>query len=684
MKEGHVRSRNTVTVFVGAAGTGKTCSKHLLMNEKPPEMRVSTPMTERPVKVMKIHNIDGSKWRRLSPADQKEILAQFMVNIPAGTGEASDKEAIPTTIVDEANAMKSSSEAPHGKSLSSKQAKEIPPSMPKGGSTSVAESATIEQVEALLESSTFQTEIARLIELLSDTEAPLEVSLVYLTDSGGQPQFHEVLPIFLRRTSVYIFVMKLSESLDEQPLVEYFDDNGDVICKPYTAAHTNMQIMRHCIRTMQSHKFRKAAGKAPNLVFIGTHKDQEHLCPETREVKNQKLAEMLLPEFQDEVVYSNLVKRELIFPLNAKSPGEKEQEVAKNIREIIMSMCTAEPDEIPLRWYCLELKLQEIAKALGRGVMSKDECFAVACTLHFDTESFEAALQYLDELNIIFYYPDILPNTVFTDSQVLIAIASELVKFSHELRAGSLVMACEGKYRKFQDYALVTVGLLRSFNKHYFDNIFTPNDLVKLFRALLVFADFSDQEYFMPCLLQIISPEEVAKHQVNSSAATVPLPLILRFPPGVPPLGIFCSLVVYLLSDSNRSPSQWKLKLDPSKKSPVCLHRNCVEFTIPNYPGTITLIDSFDFFEVHISTQLCSLVREVVLTGLERVISNLGYGCKPELAFLCPCPRKGLHPASISEDQSCWICTLDSETFASIDERQQMWLPTSGKYLQVL
>ena len=31
MKEGHVKSHNTVTVFVGAAGTGKTCTKHVLI-----------------------------------------------------------------------------------------------------------------------------------------------------------------------------------------------------------------------------------------------------------------------------------------------------------------------------------------------------------------------------------------------------------------------------------------------------------------------------------------------------------------------------------------------------------------------------------------------------------------------------------------------------------------------------
>ena len=450
-----------------------------------------------------------------------------------------------------------------------------------------------------------------------------------------------------------------------------------------------MQILKHCICTMQSHRFQKAAGKAPNLVFIGTHKDQEHLCSETREAKNQKLSEMLLPEFQDEVVYSNLPNKELIFPLNAKSPGENDHKVAEEIRKVIMSVCTAEPDKIPLRWYCLELKLQEIAQDLGRGVMSKEECFAVARTLHFDEESFEAALQYLDELNLIFYYPDILPHILVTDSQVLIAKVSELVKFSHELRsedAGSVVVARRGECRKFQDYALVNVGFLKSFSEHYVANIFTPNDLVKLFRALLVFADFSDTEYFVPCLLQIISSEEVAKHRVSSLASIAPL--ILHFPPGVPPLGIFCSLVVYLLSASNHSPSPWKLVVDRST-TPVCLHRNCIQFRIPQYPGTITLIDSFHFFEVHIascsrlSPQLCSHVREALLSGLKRAISNLGYNSQPELAFLCPCSREDLHPANVGADESCWICTQDPETYGDINEKQQMWFSTNGKYLQV-
>jgi len=47
-----------------------------------------------------------------------------------------------------------------------------------------------------------------------------------IIDTGGQPQFHEVLPIFMRGTSATMFAIRLDESLSDHPLIEYFDDNG--------------------------------------------------------------------------------------------------------------------------------------------------------------------------------------------------------------------------------------------------------------------------------------------------------------------------------------------------------------------------------------------------------------------------------------------------------------------------
>ena len=66
---------------------------------------------------------------------------------------------------------------------------------------------------------------------------------------------------------------------------------------------------------------------------------------------------------------------------------------------------------------------------------SKIECLEVAHGLHLDESTVEAALIYLDELSLIFYYPEILPNLVFTNPQVLLDKVSELVKVYHMTRS---------------------------------------------------------------------------------------------------------------------------------------------------------------------------------------------------------------------------------------------------------
>ena len=65
----------------------------------------------------------------------------------------------------------------------------------------------------------------QLIDECPESEEPLSyLHKLQIVDSGGQPQFHEVLPIFLRKMSLIVFVIKLSEQLSTRPTVEYGKD----------------------------------------------------------------------------------------------------------------------------------------------------------------------------------------------------------------------------------------------------------------------------------------------------------------------------------------------------------------------------------------------------------------------------------------------------------------------------
>ena len=52
---------------------------------------------------------------------------------------------------------------------------------------------------------------------------------ITLINTEGQPQFQKLLPIFMQGTSASMFTIKLSERLSDHLLIEYYDDNGNLV-----------------------------------------------------------------------------------------------------------------------------------------------------------------------------------------------------------------------------------------------------------------------------------------------------------------------------------------------------------------------------------------------------------------------------------------------------------------------
>ena len=114
--------------------------------------------------------------------------------------------------------------------------------------------------------------------------------------------------------------MKLSERLDEYPVIKYYDTRGELCDKPYSYALTNDQMLQCCIRTIHSQPSTRE-GKHSKTLVVGTHRDLEKSCSESQTEKNRKLIDMLTSSFQDQLVYYCL-RLEVIFPINAKKPNK--------------------------------------------------------------------------------------------------------------------------------------------------------------------------------------------------------------------------------------------------------------------------------------------------------------------------------------------------------------------------
>ena len=95
----------------------------------------------------------------------------------------------------------------------------------------------------------------------------------------------------------------------------------------------------------------------------------------------------------------------------------------------------------------------------------------------------------------------------------------------------------------------------------------------------------------MPSLLDILK-------QSAFNRPSCGCPLVIFFGGGCAPLGLFSSFIGYLLSNKNE-PSPWVVAVDTPK-----LYRNHFTFSLgDSSPGTVTLIDSATFFEVHLTIE---------------------------------------------------------------------------------
>ena len=532
---------------------------------------------------------------------------------------------------------------------------------------------------AKLATSTILKSITDRIACEKESGRLFSIPIVHFFDTGGQPPFHEVIPIFSKHPSVAVVVFRLSERLDARPMVEYYDASGHRVGTPHPSPLTCEQVVKVMTRSLQSSQ---TDGKLPKVIVVGTHKDKESECPtESRQQKNEKLCSILCPVMQDELVFFGESLKELIFPVNTIGRGEEEERIAKMLRQEI-EKCSRKV-KIPIWWFILELILRHLAEQLKRRVLSRQECLAVAHLLRFHENAFNAALKFLNELSILLHYPKILPGVVFTDAQVPVDKVSELIEYKYRLQEAKegrqLQKPISGKWVRFRDQGIVALEFLSEFPKHYVDGLFTPADLAKLLTKLLIFAPISDDEYFMPVLLEMLSDDELSKHRPISSAAS---PLLVRFPNGWPRYGVFCCLVVYLINQE-----QWKV-VHPSG-APILVSRNCIRFKLPQSPCTLTLVDSFSHFELYISGppsichEVCPSIKDAIFTGLDAAVINLGYNdYSPLVAFFCPHSSNSSSPpslacgslhAAIVEKYPWWMCTEDVDFYGELNDQQRVW-----------
>ena len=674
LKHGSVQCRTVVCLLVGVAGAGKTHMKHILLRMKPPKSRTSTPLAEKPVRAVRV-SAQNRKLQEVTPSQlDKRVANSVAVGVTKRTTffhkilhcdcfENRNKISSPSHLVGRPRSSSDTYERPRSSSTHCCCCSAPP------------DSELQKITKSLLDKTASRVSGASVSQCQR-----LDDDWIYLIDSGGQIEFLEVLPAFLRHISLCLFVTKLSEMLSEHPKIEYFE-NGQLVGKHTRCPFTNEQMLIRCVQMIQCTHKDGSTNQGSKLVMVGTHRDREHKCLESREKKNQTLRSMLCPDFDQSLVFRGQNMNEVIFPINAKNPGPQDHKVANELTDVISkTISSLKPLKTPISWFQFEQLMQKLGRGYRRRILCWTECLQVARLLHLTKNTLNAALDHLASLGVIHYYPHLLPDVVFADPQFLLDKISELVKFHYKLKyTADPKTPIGGEWREFRDDGYITLDLLEQFPKSY-TNFFTAADFLKLLNDRLIITKLiSGDKHFMPCLLRTMESQEVGQYRVTSGVA----PLAIHFSCKLVPHGVFCSLVAFLRS---RSPC-WNLSFCPKDNTkPLCLTRNCIKFQLPeDNPGSLTLIDAFSHFEVHVEAShdvcahLCPLVWHTLVEGIQKAAETLNYQLVPKQAFLCK-QHKSIRPhlALPNNAFTYWKCDQNQDTSGKLTKEHKVWKGNSN------
>ena len=673
LQKGYVLTDLTKVAVSGPPGVGKSHLWYYLLNQVPPSIRCSTACIEQARRIVissSSSDTEEDNWEDVGPERMVKMVAE---TISAGVTLSNDKTESVEVALDPVEMSLSASSIQHSNVETDesfdKEEISTPTSQPQVGEAQPDHSSPAPLI---------LSETAKITEMLATfTEARqvLRAHFLLFLDTGGQPFFLDIFAAFIRSISLQLLVFKLSEQLKALPVVDYYSPEGF----SYQLGHfvsTNEQLLTQSAQVAQSQRHQislpciEKQPDCPKVLVVGTFKDQESLSQETREEKNIKLSQSL------QSLGEQLIRRsskEVIFPVNTistKSPGNRDP-VSFELRNAIATSEQSLRIKYPLGYYLLESELRRIGR-----VVSRDQCWAVARQLLFESEeAMDAALQFLHEVSLILYYPEVLKNTVFINPMAVIGKVTQLYEKITELKDAAEVDIPSKEMLLYRNQAIFSCEFAKQFTSGYHDDLFTVNNLINILEYLKIIAALPQEDstnYFMPSLLEPLEDEEIVRPSSGAAA-----PLFIHFENEYAPNGVFCALIVHLLS--SRDAFHWKLS-SSELDTPIPLNKSqlTLQLLFDEDSAEVEFINSQMYCEVHVnsigSPEILPLVWEEINRGLQCVYQRFSYVVTHKMAFRCQCQEAKSHPAVLSEDCHSWVCTKNSRITGSLSDKQKLWL----------
>ena len=467
---------------------------------------------------------------------------------------------------------------------------------------------------------------------------------LYLSDTGGQIEFQELLPLLVAGLAIFVFLFPLNVKLTDYFRISYRKEDGsEDNC--YTSSLTIREALLQTLSSIDAMRTDTSIAEHKPYVFIaGTHKDclVKEVCGpafvqdeatamdledviKKESVVNRKIAEIddeiksLIKEhkYDDLVVYANPDKKQAIFAID----NTMESEVFGDIRSRILQFIRSREEfriRFPLSYLLASLELQDSSQPF----LQRKE-FTEAVTQYGISEGeIDHLLQFLhNRIGQIRYFPTKgLKDVIVKEPQALFNLVTDLIVNSFK-RGGTMA-----------DHLEVQKGIYTFKDFHFESHVsnLTPKKVIELLKELRIVAPFHDRQaevekYFIPCVLNHLSESTLEEKQTDIQS------LAFMFECGHCPKGAFGVLVHYILTHEEEGKINWNLDVDK-----IC--RDQVSFQFGIYEDTITLKFLTTHLEVRccpdsVSTRseafskksICNRVRVVLQDGIKQATKSLHY-----------------------------------------------------------
>ena len=674
-----VKSKGSLTCYMvqclpfGPPRSGKSCLHDCLLGRRPPGTPTTTdqPGTgsmstdaltgTRMIQIKmncrqgtaKSIVVEGDTWNEVMSLDEE--IAIYMKSIPAPVTTRTPKPT-PPAHTQSTGSIKPSSEV-------QPTSEQLPP--PARSHTPLDE-ALIDAITRGVTGGNIDT---------SKLQALLDESItIFFSDTGGQPEFHEVLPALVAGPTVFMLVFNLLKVLDSLYEVEYESSHNTY--EVYESSFTLRDVLMKClssiisyhnaqVREFKEHTSLECPPPPTSVMAIGTHSDlvKKEKIVEMDEALKQSIAETAL---EKESIFEPFKRGQLVIPVdnyNTKD-GSKVREV---FERLIKRGVSPYKVELPVSWLGFQLFLRQ----KGSSTISLSECREIGKRLTIDSEDeLKSCLFYLHyKTGTIRYYSSVeeLKDTVIIQPSIIFAAISDFI-----VSTFTLENATSAVQESFKTLGLLKYSEVKNiFNKHTVSIEMSFLQLAALLRHMniLVPAHDTNYDYFLPCALAHapkFDPSDPAS-VINPTKAIDPL--YLMFESGFVPGGVFCGLIGFLCKHS------WSIAYDHSRKPRLYRDLAVMTFELETCKFSVNCIIKVTANHIEITFEecdneiylVCPEIKQFVSNSLPDVCTQLHYSHNIwQYGTRCrhrKCLSKKVHIAKVKKQDTRGFCTLTRETY---------------------